>query len=150
MFVKILIQSMYFKLIYEQIDQTKSIWIAAEKGYIEQVISYISNGLDVNTVNSNRVSLLQIAIKNGHRTIVEFLCNVPGVYLDWYDINYDCALNYAVRSDDEFMVSMLLKYGANILKIKWSRFSPLHEAVYYTNNLKIVKHDTTIHSTLCI
>jgi hypothetical protein len=130
-----------YKLYESDIEQADTIlsWILSDtESGIENVMSSIEKGCDVNIRNSIDATPLMAAASMGNFKLIKFLLE-HGADANAVDIRNSAAINKAVRLNHEHKVNqekifnILIKYGADInnQKIDADGWTALHEAAYF-------------------
>ncbi len=114
---------------------------AVESGDVEKVKKYIAEGIDVNQLNSDGDSAVEIAIIEGNKEIVNIFLGLKSIDINYQDkVSGYTYLHLAVEYEHSDIVKQLLsKKGINVnLQTKEAKQTPIVKAMY-TENLEIVE-----------
>lgn len=97
---------------------TVTLYLAMQRGDIEQIERHIRWGSDMNRLDPDGFTPLQVAVKNGRTAIVRLLLR-HGVEVDKPDRDGHTALWHAVMGGHTLIADLLLKAGAQMDATAW-------------------------------
>ncbi len=95
-----------------------TLYLAMQRGDIEQIERHIRWGSDLNRLNRDGYTPLQVAVRNGRTAIVRMLLK-HGVEVDKPDREGHTALWHAVMGGRTIIADLLLKAGARMQATDW-------------------------------
>jgi len=97
---------------------TVTLYLAMQRGDIEQIERHIRWGTDMNRLNREGYTPLQVAVKNGRTAIVRLLLR-SGVEVDKPDREGRTALWHAIMGGHTLIADLLRKAGARVEATAW-------------------------------
>ncbi len=97
---------------------TVTLYLAMQRGDIEQIERHIRWGTDMNRLDRDGFTPLQVAVRNGRMAIVRLLLR-HGVEIDRPDREGHTALWHAVMGGHTLIADLLLKEGARMDATAW-------------------------------
>ncbi|XP_007486607.2 ankyrin repeat and death domain-containing protein 1B isoform X2 [Monodelphis domestica] len=125
--VDYLIQDLHLRELNQQDEDGETpFFLAVAGGYKEGSKLLLDAGSDINIPNKNNINALQIAIQNGHTSLVMFLLS-EDIVLD-QKAEQDSPLHLAIANNHVTLVSRLLGAKHNVDALNQKQQTPLHLA----------------------